>query len=69
MHLRRRDYIHAHPDAVPNIPHAVQQINQALNKYQLKMVFVATDGSDEGKAVKKMAAYISHPSHCNRLNS
>ena len=49
VHLRRRDYIGAHPAAVPSIEGAAQQISQLLGKMGLHAVFLATDAPESGE--------------------
>lgn len=49
VHLRRRDYIRAHPAAVPSIERAVQQVSQLLEKTGLHAVFLASDAPESGE--------------------
>ena len=49
VHLRRQDYIRAHPAAVPSIVGAAQQISQLLKTTGLHTVFLATDAPESGK--------------------
>lgn len=55
VHLRRRDYIHAHPNAVPSIAEAAYQISQVQKKTGLQTVFLATDAPESGKTRPSMS--------------
>lgn len=48
VHLRRADFLYAHPDKVPSLDNTVKQIQEILEKQNLKMVFLATDADQEG---------------------
>ena len=48
VHMRRADFLYAHPDGVPSLDNAVQQIKEILEKEKLEMVFLATDANKEG---------------------
>lgn len=43
VHLRRRDFLYGHSEAVPSLEGAANQTKEVLEKYHLKSVFVATD--------------------------
>ena len=49
VHLRRADFLYAHPDGVPSLDNAVKQIKDILEKEKLDMVFLATDADKEGE--------------------
>lgn len=51
VHMRRADFLYAHPDAVPSLDNAVKQIKEILKKEKLEMVFLATDADKEGDSV------------------
>ena len=48
VHLRRADFLYAHPDGVPSLDNAVKQVKEILRKENLEMVFLATDADKEG---------------------
>ena len=50
VHLRRADFLYAHPDAVPSLDNVVKQLRELLKKYNLDMVFLATDGDEKGNS-------------------
>ncbi|KAK3596005.1 hypothetical protein CHS0354_032523 [Potamilus streckersoni] len=47
VHLRRKDYLHAHSKQVPTLKNAAKQIKKFLIPYDVQRVFVATDAPDE----------------------
>lgn len=49
VHLRRADFLYAHPDAVPSLDNTIKQIKEILEKQNLDMVFLATDANEEGE--------------------
>ena len=49
VHLRRADFLYAHPDDVPSLDNAIKQIKEILDKQKLDMVFLATDADNEGE--------------------
>ena len=51
VHMRRRDYLYAHPRYIPSIKGAANQIKRMLEKLQIKKVFIATDAKDSGICV------------------
>lgn len=55
IHLRRNDYLHAHPKEVPSYENAVKQTIQYLKQYKINKVYVSTDASwDDFYQVKNM---------------
>lgn len=48
VHLRRRDFIRGRHKEVPSIKGAAAQIKVALEKENLKTVFIATDATKSG---------------------
>ncbi|XP_020601526.1 GDP-fucose protein O-fucosyltransferase 2-like isoform X2 [Orbicella faveolata] len=59
VHMRRADFLYAHPDGVPSLDNAVKQIKEILKKEKLKMVFLATDADKEGDSLTLLAANYS----------
>ena len=49
VHLRRGDFLYGHSEEVPSIKAARKQIKMLIKKHDIKAVFLATDGTDEGK--------------------
>ena len=49
VHLRRTDFLYAHPDGVPSLDNAIKQIKEILDKQKLDKVFLATDADKEGE--------------------
>lgn len=47
VHLRRADFLYAHPDDVPSLDNTIKQIKEILDKQKLDMVFLATDADKE----------------------
>ncbi|CAH3158982.1 unnamed protein product [Porites evermanni] len=47
VHLRRADFLYAHPDDVPSLDNSIKQIKEILDKQKLDMVFLATDADKE----------------------
>ncbi|XP_068743866.1 GDP-fucose protein O-fucosyltransferase 2-like isoform X1 [Montipora capricornis] len=47
LHLRRGDFLYAHPDKVPSLDNTVKQIKELLKKHKLDTVFLATDSTKE----------------------
>ena len=47
-HLRRRDFLYGHSKDVPSLKNAAQQITEALGKYNLTRLFLATDAPKKG---------------------
>ncbi|KAK3713863.1 hypothetical protein QZH41_010916, partial [Actinostola sp. cb2023] len=43
IHLRRADFLYAHPEKVPSLDGVVKQIKKLLKRHKLKKVFLATD--------------------------
>jgi len=43
VHLRRKDYVRARPDQIPNIAGAAEQLRKLLNEQKLNKLFVSTD--------------------------
>ena len=56
VHMRRADFLYAHPDGVPSLDNAVKQIKEILKKEKLEMVFLATDADKEGDSLTILAA-------------
>lgn len=48
VHMRRGDFTFAHKETVPSIDELGQEISRKLKEYKLKVVYLATDGSDQG---------------------
>lgn len=59
VHLRRADFLYAHPDGVPSLDNAVKQIKEILKKEKLTMVFLATDADKEGDSLTFEYSLIS----------
>ena len=57
VHLRRADFLYAHPDGVPSLDNAVKQIKEILEKQKLDMVFLATDADEDGKLKKLLFTF------------
>ena len=49
VHLRRTDFLDAHPDGVPSLDNAIKQIKEILDKQKLDKMFLATDADKEGE--------------------
>lgn len=49
VHMRRGDFVFSGREGVPTIKAIKRQIKKLLKELKLKKVFLATDGSDEGK--------------------
>ena len=49
VHLRRNDYVHAHPDLVPSLPGAASQINKLKEERGTHAVFLASDAPLTGR--------------------
>ena len=61
VHLRRADFLYAHPDGVPSLDNAIKQIKEILDKQKLDMVFLATDADKEGEMQKLFKNIILLP--------
>ena len=48
VHMRKGDFLYAHPDKVPSLDNTITQIKELLKKHNLNMVFLATDSTKEG---------------------
>ena len=48
VHMRKADFLYAHPDKVPSLDNTITQIKELLKKHNLSMVFLATDSTKEG---------------------
>jgi peptide-O-fucosyltransferase len=48
VHLRRADFLYAHPEKVPSLDSVVKQLKKLLKKHKLKKVFLATDTDEHG---------------------
>ena len=48
VHMRKGDFLYAHPDKVPSLDNTITQIKELLKKHSLNMVFLATDSTKEG---------------------
>lgn len=49
VHLRRKDYLRAHPDHVPSLKNAAKQIKKKLKEFKLSTVYIGTDAPKKGK--------------------
>ena len=49
LHMRRGDFTYAHQETVPSIEEIGTEVAKQLKKYKLKKVYLATDGTDEGR--------------------
>ena len=49
VHMRRGDFLFSGRQGVPTIKAVRKQLKTLLKKLKLNRVFLATDGSDEGK--------------------
>lgn len=49
VHLRRADFLYAHPEKVPSLDGVVKQIKKLLKKHELEKVFLATDTETKGE--------------------
>ena len=58
VHLRRADFLYAHPDKVPSLDNTVKQIQEILEKQNLKMVFLATDADQEGDVLSPILSQL-----------
>ncbi|XP_029190508.1 GDP-fucose protein O-fucosyltransferase 2-like [Acropora millepora] len=47
VHMRKGDFLYAHPDKVPSLDNTITQIKELLKKHSLNMVFLATDSTKE----------------------
>ena len=48
VHLRRQDYIRAHPDNVPSLQGAASQINKLKREEGIDVVFLSSDAPFTG---------------------
>ena len=48
VHLRRADYMRAHPDLVPSLEGVASQIQQIVAEQSVSKIFLATDASIQG---------------------
>ena len=48
VHLRRKDYIRAHPDNVPSLQGAASQINKLKHEEGIDVVFLSSDAPFTG---------------------
>ena len=48
-HLRRQDFLRGRSNDVPSLKFAAKQLKKQLKRYELETVFIASDGSDEGR--------------------
>lgn len=55
-HLRRRDFVVGRSSTVPSVESAASQLRKQLAKLGLKVLFVATDATEEGKLLGKSKA-------------
>ena len=58
LHLRRGDFLYAHPDKVPSLDNTVKQIKELLKKHKLETVFLATDSTKEGDSGRSLFLFI-----------
>ncbi|EDO42964.1 predicted protein, partial [Nematostella vectensis] len=49
VHLRRADFLYAHPDKVPSLDNVAKQLKKFLKKEKLEKVFLSTDADQSGK--------------------
>lgn len=47
VHLRRRDFLKVHRDAVPALSDTLEQLAQLRHQHGLAVIFVATDASEQ----------------------
>lgn len=55
VHLRRKDFLYARKEELPSLEGAVKEIKAKMKEYNVKKVFIGTDGVDgEREKLKKM---------------
>ncbi|XP_064608474.1 GDP-fucose protein O-fucosyltransferase 2-like isoform X2 [Liolophura sinensis] len=57
VHLRRKDYLRAHPDHVPSLKNAAKQIKNKLKEFKLNTVYIGTDAPK--KEYEELKGYLS----------
>ena len=48
VHLRRADYLRAHPDLVPSLEGVASQIQQIIKEQSISKIFLSSDAPIEG---------------------
>lgn len=58
-HLRRKDFLYARKDKVPSIERTAEKLKELMIKYEVKKIFVASDGTaEEMQQLKKLVPEI-----------